>query len=82
MAKQGAVVESVYRAGQDAGPLIEAARAVGVQDCAMTVDGGQAFGPSRGFPRFRRAAAISWDEPGASEDHGSDSSGARVLGLE
>jgi hypothetical protein len=45
MAKQGAVVELVYRAGQNARPLIEAARAVGVQHCAMTVDGGQAFGP-------------------------------------
>jgi hypothetical protein len=31
VAKQGAVVELVYRAGQDAGPLIEAACAVGVQ---------------------------------------------------
>jgi hypothetical protein len=45
MAKQGAVVELVYRAGQDARSLIEAARGVGVQHCAMTVDGGQAFGP-------------------------------------
>lgn len=45
MAEQGAVIELVYRPGQDAKPLIEAARGVGVQHCAMTVDGGQAFGP-------------------------------------
>jgi shikimate 5-dehydrogenase len=45
VAEQGAVIELVYRPGQDAKPLIEAARGVGVQHCATTVDGGQAFGP-------------------------------------
>jgi hypothetical protein len=45
MAKQGAAIELVYRLGMDAKPLVEAARGVGVEHCAMTVDGGQAFGP-------------------------------------
>ena len=45
MAKQGAAIELVYRLGMDVKPLIEAARGVGVEHCAMTVDGGQAYGP-------------------------------------
>jgi hypothetical protein len=79
MAKQGAAVELVYRAGQDARPLIEAARAVGVQHCAITVDGGQAFGPVPAeASSFRRATPISWDDAGRSEDDGADSSGEGV----
>jgi len=45
MAGQGAVIELVYRPGTNPKPLIESARAVGVEHCAMTVDGGQAFSP-------------------------------------
>ena len=45
MAAQGAAIELVYRPGMDPKKLIEAARGVGVEHCAMTVDGGQAFGP-------------------------------------
>jgi hypothetical protein len=45
MAKQGAAIELVYRPGMDPRALVQAARAVGVEHCAMTVDGGQAFGP-------------------------------------
>jgi len=45
MIEQGAVIELVYRPGLDPTPLVEAARRVGVQNCAMTVDGGQAFSP-------------------------------------
>lgn len=45
MAEQGAAIELVYRPGMALKGLVEAARGVGVQHCAMTVDGGQAFGP-------------------------------------
>jgi Family of unknown function (DUF6282) len=45
MAGQGAIIELVYRPGMNPKPLIEAARGVGVERCAMTVDGGQAFSP-------------------------------------
>ena len=45
MAGQGAIIELVYRPGINPKPLIEAARGVGVERCAMTVDGGQAFSP-------------------------------------
>lgn len=45
MAGRGAAIELVYRPGMDPKVLIGAARAVGVHHCAMTVDGGQAFGP-------------------------------------
>jgi hypothetical protein len=45
MAGQGAVIELVYRPGMNPKPLIESARALGVEYCAMTVDGGQAFSP-------------------------------------
>ncbi|MGN6730896.1 MAG: DUF6282 family protein [Candidatus Binatia bacterium] len=43
MADQGAAIELVFRPGTNVKPLIESARAVGVERCAMTVDGGQAF---------------------------------------
>jgi Family of unknown function (DUF6282) len=45
MADQGAVIELVYRPRMEAKAIIEAARAVGVERCAMTVDGGHAFNP-------------------------------------
>lgn len=45
LASKGAAIELVYRIGQNVKPLIEYARGVGVEYCAMTVDGGQAFGP-------------------------------------
>ncbi len=45
MADQGAVIELVYRPRMDAKAIIEAARGVGVERCAMTVDGGHAFNP-------------------------------------
>ncbi|HXG53707.1 MAG TPA: DUF6282 family protein [candidate division Zixibacteria bacterium] len=45
MADQGAVIELVYRPTMDPRAIIEAARGVGVEHCAMTVDGGQAFKP-------------------------------------
>ena len=45
MAGQGAIIELVYRPGMNPKPLIEAARGLGVERCAMTVDGGQAFSP-------------------------------------
>jgi hypothetical protein len=38
-------LDGLGTARQARGPLTQAARAVGVQHCAMTVDGGQAFGP-------------------------------------
>jgi hypothetical protein len=54
MADQGAVIELVYRPGVNLKPLIESARAVGVERCAMTVDGGQAFSalPAEAFRTF------------------------------
>ena len=45
MADQGAVIELIYRSRMDPKAIIEAARGVGVERCAMTVDGGQAFSP-------------------------------------
>ncbi len=45
MADQGAVIELVYRPNMDSKAIITAARAVGVERCAMTVDGGHAFNP-------------------------------------
>lgn len=45
MTDQGAVIELVYRPAMDPEAIIEAARGVGVEHCAMTVDGGQAFKP-------------------------------------
>jgi hypothetical protein len=45
MADQGAVIELVYRPRMDAKAIIESARGVGVERCAMTVDGGHAFNP-------------------------------------
>ncbi|MBI4529088.1 MAG: hypothetical protein HY695_35270 [Deltaproteobacteria bacterium] len=45
MADQGAIIELVYRPGMDAKAIIAAARGVGVERCAMTVDGGHAFSP-------------------------------------
>jgi len=45
MADQGAVIELIYRPRMNAESIIQSARAVGVERCAMTVDGGQAFNP-------------------------------------
>ncbi len=45
MADQGAVIELVYRPNMDSKAIIAAARGVGVEHCAMTVDGGHAFNP-------------------------------------
>lgn len=54
MADQGAAIELVWRPGLNPKPLIESARGVGVDRCAMTVDGGQAFGtlPADTFRAF------------------------------
>lgn len=45
MADQGAVIELIYRPRMNPEAIIQGARAVGVERCAMTVDGGQAFNP-------------------------------------
>jgi hypothetical protein len=45
MADQGAVIELIYRPKMDPAAIIRSAQAVGVERCAMTVDGGQAFNP-------------------------------------
>jgi hypothetical protein len=45
MADQGAVIELVYRPRMEPKAIIAAARGVGVERCAMTVDGGHAFNP-------------------------------------
>ncbi len=45
MADQGAVIELIYRPNMDARAIIQSAQAIGVERCAMTVDGGQAFNP-------------------------------------
>jgi len=45
MADQGAVIELIYRPRMNPEAIIQSARAVGVERCAMTVDGGQAFNP-------------------------------------
>jgi hypothetical protein len=45
MAEQGAVIELIYRPKMDPTAIIRSAQAVGVERCAMTVDGGQAFNP-------------------------------------
>ena len=45
MADQGAVIELIYRPRMNPAAIIQSARAVGVERCAMTVDGGQAFNP-------------------------------------
>ncbi|MGE5304605.1 MAG: DUF6282 family protein [Alphaproteobacteria bacterium] len=43
MADQGAVIELIYRPKMDPTAIIRSAQAIGVERCAMTVDGGQAF---------------------------------------
>jgi hypothetical protein len=45
MADQGAVIELIYRPKMDPVAIIRSAQAIGVERCAMTVDGGQAFNP-------------------------------------
>ena len=45
MADQGAVIELIYRPKMDPAAIIRSAQAIGVERCAMTVDGGQAFNP-------------------------------------
>jgi hypothetical protein len=45
MADQGAVIELIYRSKMDPTAIIRSAQAIGVERCAMTVDGGQAFNP-------------------------------------
>ncbi len=45
MADQGAVIELIYRPNMEAAAIIRSAQAIGVERCAMTVDGGQAFNP-------------------------------------
>jgi hypothetical protein len=45
MADQGAVIELIYRPNMDTAAIIRSAQAIGVERCAMTVDGGQAFNP-------------------------------------
>jgi hypothetical protein len=45
MADQGAVIELIYRPKMDPTAIIRSAQAIGVERCAMTVDGGQAFNP-------------------------------------
>lgn len=45
MADQGAVIELIYRPKMDPVAIIQSARAIGLERCAMTVDGGQAFNP-------------------------------------
>ncbi|HEX9153919.1 MAG TPA: DUF6282 family protein [Nitrospira sp.] len=45
MADHGAVIELIYRPKMDPTAIIRSAQAIGVERCAMTVDGGQAFNP-------------------------------------
>jgi len=45
MADQGAVIELIYRPRMNPESIIQSARAIGAERCAMTVDGGQAFNP-------------------------------------
>jgi hypothetical protein len=45
MADHGAVIELIYRPKMDPSAIIRSAQAIGVERCAMTVDGGQAFNP-------------------------------------
>jgi len=45
MADQGAVIELIYRPRMNPEAIIQSARAIGAERCAMTVDGGQAFNP-------------------------------------
>ena len=80
MAGQGAVIELVWRPGMNPKPLIESARGVGVERCAMTVDGGQAFGalPAETFRVF--VGQLLFHGMGVDEvkNHGANGSGASV----
>jgi hypothetical protein len=83
MAGQGAVVELVWRPRLYPKPLIESARGVGVEHCAMTVDGGQAFSPlpaetSHGFVGHLRFHGMPVEEVKTM----AQKVPARVLGLE